>query len=556
MKKGILLILLKILVEWIPVHGQVNPPNKLSKHFHLSDLHLTLSNNFITSQYPYTPTYISLPFREEYFTAYGEHLLLTAVRSDSLVSLGDYSGEFFIDSSRQDQQAFPLNRLQVRVSLNNTILRNWRLLEQCPSFRDTAVHYKPDPTRIILSYHLLDDRLNIGDSILIELRKDTTAPFMKLHVKRKNGRTQPFMMMFRQDTSMATTTVSFISKELLFRADEQRSHLFYADWPGSGLHLQHQLMPQQARLAFYFRKEHRNNTDSSLAYRLLSNRHADTTWQRTDGQVLISALQPGTSYQLEVKYADGSGQTSVYTFYTPALWYQTTWFKVFTGILAICLLLLVLFISSTRKNKRALKQRHLEMQALYAQMNPHFLFNALGSIQGLMNDMQTAKANKYLTGFATLLRSTISLGRRELIPLSLELKNLDNYIALERLRFGFDYQLQVAPGIQTDEIDVPPMLAQPLIENAAKHALSGLRDQGRLTLEVKKEGTDLVLLILDNGSGFDPGKVQPGHGISLTQERIALFNRMYRHRKIALTFMPAGIGTCCCLRFKNWTDRG
>ena len=201
-----------------------------------------------------------------------------------------------------------------------------------------------------------------------------------------------------------------------------------------------------------------------------------------------------------------------------------------------------------------MKQLQLEMQALHAQMNPHFLFNALGSIQGLMNDMQTVKANKYLTGFAALLRSSISQGQQAFVPLAVELKNLDNYIELERLRFGFQYIRSVSPGIMAGEIEVPPLLAQPLIENAAKHGLSGKREAGLLRLEITKENADMLITVIDNGNGFNTTPPGTGHGISLTRDRIALFNRMYKHREIILTINSTAGGTQCTLRFKNWMD--
>lgn len=502
--------------------------------------------------YKYTPNYISLPFKEEHFTVYGQQLIMSAFKDDSLVKTGDYEGTFFIDSSGRDRHAFPLETIQVRVSINDTLLRDWQYLHRLPSFEDSAVTYRADSTKPVRCFWLLKDSLRIGDRLLLELRKDTGQPFFRLYAKRENAYTQPNLMTYYNDTTL--TELSFIRKILLDHRQKIYDEVFYDDWPGPGLPLHNSPISANARVAFYFRKDVHGSRDSIFSYRLLGGRYTDTSWQKTDGLILASALQPNANYKLEVKYADGHGQLSTYSFYTPPLWYQTIGFRIMVLVLAIALLLLWVFLSRAGKNKRRIKQLQLEMQALHAQMNPHFLFNALGSIQGLMNDMQTAKANKYLSGFAALLRSSISQGQKAFVPLAVEWKNLDNYIELERLRFGFQYIHTVSPAISAGEIEVPPLLAQPLIENAAKHGLSGKREAGILRLEIIKENADMLMIVTDNGNGFNTAPPVTGHGIALTRNRIALFNRVYKHRQIILTINSTDSGTQCTLRFKNWMD--
>lgn len=348
--------------------------------------------------------------------------------------------------------------------------------------------------------------------------------------------------------------LSFISSQLQQKNTLISNSVLYRDQPGSGLAGDNQLISPNSQLAFYFRRDNSEADDSIFSYRITGGRYQDTAWQKTDGLIFMTALSHNSRYKLSVKYADGHGKLSVYTFYTLPLWYQNTWFKVMLFAVTVALLLLGYFISRTRNNKRRIKYLQLEMQALQAQMNPHFLFNALGSIQGLMNDQQTDKANKYLSGFAALLRSAVSRGRKEFVPLSVELKDLNYYIELERLRFAFRYELDILPDLPVDEITMLPLLAQPLIENAAKHGLSGKRENGFLTLRINKEQSDLLLSVIDNGNGFNPDNTVSGHGIQLTRERIALFNRMYKHRKIILDISSSATGTRCCFRFKNWID--
>lgn len=552
MNKGLLLALLALVFGASAVNAQLTMKNKWSWHFVLPDFQMTLSANFLTGGYPYNPTYVTLPFKEEHFTVYGQQVILSAFKRDSLINIGDHGGSFLMDTSLQDQHAFPLEHLQARVFRNDSLLSGWQYIEKMPSFKDTSVTYKAAPHLPANSYWLVNDNMQVNDSMLIELRRDTATPFLRLHLKREDGNIQPLMMSSANNKTV--TELSFISKELLNQQDLIKSTPFYHDRPGGGLDYNNALLSTDDQLSFHFRNNSTKANDSIFLYRLTGGRYKDTAWQKSAGLIFLTGLTNNAHYRLEVKYADGYGKSSLYTFYTAPLWYQTTWFKVTVLAMVIALLLLFSFMSRTRKNKRRIKYLQLEMQALHAQMNPHFLFNALSSIQGLMNDQQTDKANKYLSGFAALLRSAVSQGRKELVALSVELKDLNNYIELERLRFGFRYELDILPGLPADEITILPLLAQPLIENAAKHGLSGKRENGLLTLQIMREQSDLLLYVTDNGNGFNPNNGGSGHGIALTRERIALFNRMYKHRKIILDISSSASGTRCCFRFKNWLD--
>lgn len=552
MNKGIRFALLVLFFGISSASAQVNKPLKFGQHFFLPGLRMSFSNNYVKSINEDNPNFLTLPFKEEHFTVYGGRVGLSAIKNDSTIIDQTSAGTFYFDTCARDKTAFPIAELQTRVYRNDTLLRDWQYIQKMPSFKDTnvmclaAYHEQP------LSYWLVNDSLHVGDSMLIELRRDSAAPLLRLHLHRENAYTQPFMMTNVHDEDH--NELSFISNQLQQKSSLIYSSLFYHDWPGSGLTCNNQPILANSQMAFYFRRDNSESNDSIFLYRITGGRYRDTAWQKTDGLVLMTALSHNAHYKLEVKYADGHGKLSVYTFYTPPLWYQTTWFKVLLFAVAVALLLLGYFISRARENKRRIKYLQLEMQALHAQMNPHFLFNALSSIQGLMNDQQTDKANKYLSGFAALLRSAVSQGRKEFVPLSVELKDLNNYIELERLRFGFRYELDILPGLPADEITILPLLAQPLIENAAKHGLSGKRENGLLRLQITREQSDLLLYVTDNGNGFNPNNGGSGHGIPLTRERIALFNRMYKHRKIILDISSSASGTRCCFRFKTWLD--
>jgi LytS/YehU family sensor histidine kinase len=129
---------------------------------------------------------------------------------------------------------------------------------------------------------------------------------------------------------------------------------------------------------------------------------------------------------------------------------------------------------SRRKLKRAelsRKMRELELTVIRTQMNPHFMYNCLNSIQNLVQKNQNEQAHLYLSKFASLVRQVLNNSKKEEIPLSKELDSVQEYIELEQLRFDFGFKLEVAEGVDLNAIFVPPMLLQPFVENAILHGL-------------------------------------------------------------------------------------
>jgi LytS/YehU family sensor histidine kinase len=186
-------------------------------------------------------------------------------------------------------------------------------------------------------------------------------------------------------------------------------------------------------------------------------------------------------------------------------------------------------------------------------LNPHFIFNALNSIQGLINKNELTSANLYLTEFSSLLRESLKNNDKELIPLNIELKTLETYIKLEQLRFYFNYSFQIDPNINTNTIDVPALLLQPLIENAIKHGISSLDKNGFISISIHQKEKNLVIEISDNGKGFVSSNKTNGFGLKLTNERIQLLNQSYKEQPIKMLIdSDASKGTVIHLVFENW----
>ncbi|HEX5669556.1 MAG TPA: histidine kinase, partial [Chitinophagaceae bacterium] len=176
----------------------------------------------------------------------------------------------------------------------------------------------------------------------------------------------------------------------------------------------------------------------------------------------------------------------------------------------------------------------LEMKALKAQMNPHFIFNSLSSINWFILKNKTQEASDYLTSFSRLIRMVLTNSDKPVISLDEELKMLRLYLDMEQLRLehSFDYRIEMMNNIDPAEIYMPPMILQPFCENAIWHGLSHKLEKGLLTVNFELQGQLLNCTIADNGVGREKAsrlKNNAGHkdrsmGIQITKSRLSLFN--------------------------------
>lgn len=200
-------------------------------------------------------------------------------------------------------------------------------------------------------------------------------------------------------------------------------------------------------------------------------------------------------------------------------------------------LFVVLILHLRHKNEKLnLRQRaaELEMKALRAQMNPHFIFNCLSSINHFILNEESDKASEYLTRFSKLIRTVLVNAGKTTISLEEELAMLRLYLNMEQLRFreAFDYAVEFEPGLHPSMIFVPSFILQPFCENAIWHGLLHKEGKGRLNIHFRMHDDVLICTIRDNGigreaaAGVKPGPVEKGasFGNRLSAERLALFN--------------------------------
>jgi hypothetical protein len=168
---------------------------------------------------------------------------------------------------------------------------------------------------------------------------------------------------------------------------------------------------------------------------------------------------------------------------------------IFLSVL-ISLVLIQLLISKLRQRRQELIQRQLnsELKALRSQLNPHFLFNSLNSIQNFINKSDAKTANLHLTKFALLMRRIIELSEKESTTLKEELDFNKTYVELEQLRYGFTFNLDIDESVDIYSTEIPSMIIQPFVENAIVHCMAELGENGELSIFVDNEGDGKIFI--------------------------------------------------------------
>ena len=303
-------------------------------------------------------------------------------------------------------------------------------------------------------------------------------------------------------------------------------------------------------------------TKNQIQYQLLRDGTLIRPWQNNEYDnsfIWLKDFLPG-HYTIQIRYTVQPQHVAEYHFEIEPHWYQTFWFALIVIGLGALLAGLGVFgyllVRQRRKTQQemATKQKlQLELKAIHAQLNPHFIFNALSSIQGLINRHDVQGANEYLSDFARLMRETLTHSSKEEVPLQQELQSMDTYLKLEQLRFGFRYHIDVPKALDVYSTNLPSLLWQPLLENAVKHGVASGQQRGHIEVRFQQQEETLVLTLHDNGKGFVLQETYPGFGLKLTQERITLLNQLHPEQPITLAIDSSPTsGTHVTLTFNHW----
>jgi ligand-binding sensor domain-containing protein len=302
--------------------------------------------------------------------------------------------------------------------------------------------------------------------------------------------------------------------------------------------------PGQHRFTLDFSVMNYDMSGNNRYYYLLDG--VMNAWQQNEnGHLAFYNLPPGT-YTLHVRGGDKyggmfRGEDAALIIVRPN-WWQTAWFR--SASVALALLLAVLFIRRRImliRREASIKQKmaETEMMALRSQMNPHFIFNSLNSIENFMMKNEKRLASSYLNKFARLVRMILDSSRNELVPIIRDMEALQLYVDLEQLRFNnkFSFHMQIDPVLRDSDHRVPSLLIQPYVENAIVHGLAHSEKDGlRLSIAAWLDGEYVNYLIEDNGIGRQLSAMynrqnKPHHksvGLKITEERINIFNQQQR----------------------------
>jgi len=289
---------------------------------------------------------------------------------------------------------------------------------------------------------------------------------------------------------------------------------------------------------------------SSIRYKLeVNEQHAAWQYAPDYYSIRYEELTPGR-YTLVMQAANASNEfvgpeKRLIIHISPAFW-NTWWFRIAVFLIIVALIYVFTRVRLQQRFRRQLersekekqlsdlrqKSTELEMQALRAQMNPHFIFNSLNSINRFILQNNRTEASEFLTKFSKLVRMILQNSQASLISLESELESLRLYLEMESLRFNyhFDYKVSVTEDIDVEMLKVPPLILQPYVENAIWHGLMHKEEKGQLDIEVTDENDYLYFRIADNGIGRKQASAMASKsatkhksmGLKITADRIAL----------------------------------
>lgn len=281
-------------------------------------------------------------------------------------------------------------------------------------------------------------------------------------------------------------------------------------------------------LKFSTNYDNTNKILGQISYRLIRNKAIINNWTNiSDNNVQFTNLEPG-NYKFQFRITDPilkEQYNSVATFTIQPYYYERFWVKVSFYVLLLALVILIVWMAFKKiKFDSEIKRKMIsaEISSLRNQMNPHFIFNALNSIQYYIFENDEEQASKFLTKFSKLIRKSLEFSKLNFISIKAEIDFLNEYLEIEKVRFKnkFNYEINVDTEIEQDICKIPPLLMQPLIENSIKHGFSGATKNCMIWIKIRLEGEDtIVYSVRDNGKGIKTGKVNdPDYKTSLSHE--------------------------------------
>lgn len=281
-----------------------------------------------------------------------------------------------------------------------------------------------------------------------------------------------------------------------------------------------------------------------IVYRYTLVHDGDTISANTlNREVEFLSLAPG-KYNFSVMGMNKSGVWSTekagFNFVILQAWWQTIAFKMLLAFI-ITLLIFFYYRFQVTKLKREIETEKvkaaLELTAIRAQMNPHFIFNVMNSIRIYMQNHDLKSAEKYLTKFSKQVRYVLDNSDKQVVSLESEMNSLRNYVELEMQQFenGFEFTIDCEEGVDLSDYEIPSLLLQPFVENAIKHGISRMESGGKIHIDIRKKEENLLIVIEDNGIGMKEAiewneqnrEPHESRGTKIIFQRIEAYNKLF-----------------------------
>lgn len=279
-----------------------------------------------------------------------------------------------------------------------------------------------------------------------------------------------------------------------------------------------------------------------------TNRNTNYRYKINDGdwiqsnQVVLQSMRPGV-YEITMECLNKENK-SISVKYLPLTVHPPFWMSPWFVSSSVILMTLCI-ISFLRWRIRKLKGEHeertrlvitnseLQLRSLQIQMNPHFIFNALSGIQNFIISKKTEESLRYLGDLASIIRTNLENASEEYVSLKNEIEFLEKYADIEKMRFNNSLKISFINNVRDSDIMIPPMLIQPLIENAVKHGIRAKGHVGSVNVEFDQTGVEILSVIVeDNGIGREAAatlynKDHNGRGLKIIRQRLDLLNSLY-----------------------------
>lgn len=499
----------------------------------------------------------------------------TSLNAQFYVAMGRFSLDFYpcsqLDMVRKGKKMLPLDfkDIQFKIFLNGASQRDWTditTLQPDPDyyFGHTDLDSLANPSEVVKTipakhYHAGKIDLKLNDSLLVLFRnKHSLAETYRFTIRRV--RSVPDYFEFVQFPSTKSFEEILNNEVNMRRAGQGPSSNYIEMEAGYSAFLRFANNEQY----YFFGRTPRNG---GIEYAIDQPDHwkalgSGGQLKFTNGFTYIYLNNPASGKVIKVflRYKHQPESIHEVTIRVKTVPGTATWLiVVFLLSVGIVVFLLVLFIQKKRYKMRLNKlNRHKneienQLQLLSGQLNPHFLFNSLNAVQALIRQDDKEAANQYITEVATFMRTIMDSGRKELVSLAEEIEIEAGYIALEQKRRAFSYTLDNQCGHDLAAIDFPPLLLQPVIENSIRHGFTENIPDPALSITIRCDAQDLAVIVADNGAGFDQLVNAAGHGLSLSNKRIALINEKLAPMRITISTKSAkGKGCVTEIRFIRW----